>query len=545
MGWAWMDVRRMRFLPLLPTALVAVGMLVARLPANAEPASGDTMRRARVSACVKMLQQNDKALRSNWQGPCGAVEFSGGSGTPAERLRNMFIGRSSLVIAGDARCSSEGTPIATTRRCGAGSHALDPAMKGTAVRVRLPGNRCGGFIPIMLTNKWQFACNAVRSRIACVDASYEARSDRTRITFSTRRGGAAETTSIEFGADEFDRVGGRIDKLITHPQFTVVPEFSGSERVADNIADAGRVQTRECMKRGRSRAACLRQATFYADAKLQETARRYRNPRRDNSPGALAGDSARIVDFLRAHGLDRVEEQWLLFLAIAANEVGLTIEDGKAGAKDPIYGLSDAVDYDSGLTFGAHQIDLGSSGDRELRLFWDVIGAYRATHPDAVLDEAEIKRNCLQLPLRTMTVAALALTYRSAPKLTVALRSPEGVEAYNERLLSYLAAEAKITAEKPGLFRQSMIVRILFSDLRNQLGTGSDIEKLVRDISTAKSGLSSCASVVTAEDRILEQLILNHPGSPAAGRTQFAYRYDNIRRIVRSLAANEGVSGCS
>lgn len=271
-------------------------------------------------------------------------------------------------------------------------------------------------------------------------------------------------------------------------------------------------------------------------AKLQEAARRYRNPRHDSSPDTLAQDSARIIVFLKANGVDRIEEQWLLFLAIAANEVGLKLDDGKASTKEPIYGLSDAVDYESGLTFGAHQIDLGASGDRELRLFWDVIKAYRAAHPDAGLDEAVIKHSCLELPLRLMTVEALALTYRSTPKLTAALRSPEGVEVYNRRLLSYLAAEARITGAKSGLFRQSMILRILFSDLKNQLGAGSDIEKLVREVSAGETELSTCASVVAVEDKILDKLIWNSPGDPAAGRTQFAYRYDNIRRIVRGLA---------
>jgi hypothetical protein len=144
-----------------------------------------------------------------------------------------------------------------------------------------------------------------------------------------------------------------------------------------------------------------------------------------------------------------------------------------------------------------------------------------------------------------MTVEALALTYRSAPKLTIALRSPEGEEAYNRRLLSYLAAEAHLTASKPGLFRRSMIVRMLFSDLKNQTGTGSAIEKLVHDISTGGADLKSCASVAAAEDRILDQLVWSRPGVAAGRKTQFAYRYENIRTIVRTLAAHAGLSGCS
>jgi hypothetical protein len=543
MDRAWFAARRMGALSLLPAVLIAGYALASCHPARAGPT--DKMRSERVSACVKMLQRNDKALRSKWRGPCGAIEFLSGSGTQAERLRNMFLDGTSIVVAGDGSCGNDGAPIATTPRCGLGSRGLDPAMTGAAVRVRLPGNRCGEFIPVLLTNKSRFACNAVRSRVACIDASYDAQTDRTRITFSSRRSAGAQTTSIEFGADELAKVDGRIGALITHPQFTIVPEFSGSEPVARTIAEASRVQEQECIRSGRSRAACSRQAMFYTDAKLQEAARRYRNPRRDSSPDALAEDSARIVAFLKANDIDRIEERWLLFLAIAANELGLKLVDGAASTKEPIYGLSDAVDYDSGLTFGAHQIDLGASTDRGLRLFWEVIKAYRTAHPDAALDEAEIKHSCLELPLRLMTVEALALTYRSAPKLTAALRSAEGVEAYNRRLLSYLAAEARLTAAKSGLFRHSMIVRILFSDLKNQLGTGADIEKLAREASRDGIDLSSCASIVAGEDRILERLIWNRPGEPAAGKTQFAYRYENIRRTVRSLAAHGGVSACS
>src|ERR1700688_864088 len=100
----------------------------------------------------------------------------------------MFLDSASLVVVSDAPCRNEGTPVATTARCGLGS-ALDPAMNGAAARVRLTRNRCGGFIPVLLTNKSRFACNAVRSRIACIETSYDAQNDRTRIAFSARRTG--------------------------------------------------------------------------------------------------------------------------------------------------------------------------------------------------------------------------------------------------------------------------------------------------------------------------------------------------------------------
>jgi hypothetical protein len=544
MNQARADTFRLRFSYLFSVFLVVVGLLATCPPIHPEPGQADQLWRARIRACVRKLQRNDKSLRSKWEGHCGSVEFSSGSGSPAEKLRKMFIDDMSIVVADKGSCGNEGRPVAVTSRCGLGSRALDPAMKAAAVRVPLPGNRCGGFIPVLLTNKSRFACNAVRSRIACLDASYDAHNDRTRITFSTRSRGSGEAASIEFGAREFRRLNGRIDKLIAHPNFTIVPEFSGSESVARGIAEATDLQAQKCIKSRRSRAKCRRQAMFYADAKLQEVVRRYRNPRHDSSRDALVRDSSMVIAFLKTNGIDRIEEQWLLFLAIAANEVGLKPYEGESITKEPIYGLSDAVDYDSGLTFGVHQIDLGASGDRELRLFWDVIDAYRAAHADRVLDNAEDARSCLELPLRLMTVGALAVTYQSAPKLTLALRSPEGVEAYNRRLLSYLAEEARITAAKSGLFRHSMIVRILFSDLKNQVGTGSGIERLANELSTGID-LTSCAKVVEAENRILEKLIWNSPGNPLGGKTQYAYRYENIRKIVRGLAAHGGVSKCS
>jgi hypothetical protein len=283
---------------------------------------------------------------------------------------------------------------------------------------------------------------------------------------------------------------------------------------------------------------------YYADAKLQEAVRRYRNPRHDSSHDVIAEDGARIVEFLTSQKIDQIEEQWILFLSIAANELGLKLKDGEVSVPEPIYGLSDAIDANSGLTFGVQQIDLGAASDRDLRLFWVVIDAYKMAHPDAVLDKADISRSCLDLPLRLMTVGALALTYQSTPRMTAALRSAEGVDSYNRRLLSYLADEVQITAAKSGLFKNSMIMRILFSDFKNQVGTGSSIEKFGDDLLHSGTDPNSCTSVVAAEDKILASLIWKDPADRLQGKTKYAYRYENIQTIVRSRAADGGVSGC-
>jgi hypothetical protein len=533
-------------------ALALSAACLACLPARAEPSSEDRMRNARMNACIKILQQNDKALKDHWRGHCGTEELDQElAGSPADpqqgELRKMFTDKGSVVVEGGISCRNTVTPIATTSKCGLGTPTLYPSLQaGAAMRIRLPGNQCGAFIPVLFTNKTDFACNAVQSRIACVDVSHDDKTDRTSVKFSTRRGKNAETTTIEFGAAELAQHDGRISDLMVNPQFTIIPELTNGEPVTQKILDATRIQEKDCIDNHRhSPGECAKRARFQADANMQEAIRRYRNPRHDSPQAVIRRDGSSIVEFLKSKHVDQIQEQWILFLSIAANEVGLELKNGEVSTYDPIYGVSDAVDANSGLSFGAHQIDLGANEDREVKLFWDVVDAYKAQHPDAALQKAEVAQNCVDLPLRLMTVGALALTYQAAPRMTTALRSPEGFEEYNKRLMGYLAEEVAITASKPGLFRQSMVTRVLFSDLKNQTGSGSPIEKLANKIVADGADLGSCREIVKAEDTLLATLIWKVPADHSRGKAQYSSRYENVRAIVRGHAANGGVSGCS
>jgi hypothetical protein len=504
-----------------------------------------------MNACVKLLRQNDKALQNAWKGHCGIKELGQeiGGGAPGEQgeLAKVFAGKESIIVAGDGSCSDAVQPIATTAKCGLASPALFPNLQSrAAMRIRLPGNKCGAFIPVLFTNKTDFACNAVQSRIACVDVSHDNNSDRTSIKFSTRRDGNAVTTAIEFGAAELAQHDGRISDLISHPQFAIIPELTGGDSLTKKILDATRAQEKDCIDNHRHPPTeCTKRARFQADANMQEAIRRYRNPRHDSPKPVIVKDGETIVAFLRSKQIDKIQEQWMLFLSIAANEVGLELKDDGVHMIDPIYGISDAVSGNSGLTFGAHQIDLGANEDSELKLFWDVINTYKAAHPDAVLDKATTAKDCVDLPLRLMTVGALAITYQAAPRMTVATRSTEGIDEYNKRLLKYLAEEVQLTGARPGLFKKSMITRILFSDLKNQVGSGSRIQQLADKSVANGTDLNSCQSIGAAEKEILATLIFNNPDDHSKGKTQFAVRYEDIRRIVQARVANGGISGCS
>jgi len=387
--------------------LIQIGLVISwhfvSLPLGAASASEDAMRNARMNSCIKILQQNDKALKNGWRGHCGAdeldKELAGTAANPRQAdLFASFSAKPSIVVE-DGNCTNAVAPVATTAACGLGSSSLYPSLQaGAEMRIRLPGNKCGVFIPLLLTNKTDFACNAIQTRIACVDATYDAGTDRTKLKLSTRRTANADSTTIEFSTSELAQHDGRLSDLVAHPQFTVIPASINGISITKTLLQTARSQEQDCNATHRHSAAeCSRLARFQADAKMQEVARRYRNPRHDSSKEAIARDGERIVTFLKERHIDAIEEQWILFLSIAANEVGLNVKDGVVTTYDPIYAVSDAVYGNSGLSFGAHQIDLGANDDSEVKLFWDVIDADKAQHPDADLDRAAIAKNCVDL----------------------------------------------------------------------------------------------------------------------------------------------------
>lgn len=265
--------------------------------------SEDGMRNDRMNACIRILRQNDKAIKNGWRGHCGVDELDQElASTPADakqsELLAMFSNKSPIVVE-DGPCGNAPTPVAETQNCGlARPNVYSSLGAGAAMRIRLPGNKCGTFIPLLLTNKNDFACNAVQTRIACVDVSYDEKTDRTAIKFSTRRHGMAETTSIEFGRAELAEHDGRISDLISHSQFTLVPASINDRAVAKTVLEATRSQEALCNSRGRhSKAGCAKLAQFQADANMQEVVRRYRNPRHDSPKEAIANDGKRIVEF--------------------------------------------------------------------------------------------------------------------------------------------------------------------------------------------------------------------------------------------------------
>ena len=533
--------------------VVALVLLAALIGENAE--ADDQTWKTRMNACVALLRSQDPQLRNAWRGHCGTTEVSeliSGSAIPANRTEEFTTifnePRAAAPVSSGDCGSSPQRPASALSTCGLGSKTLYQNLSSAAVlNIRLPGNKCASFIPVLLTNKTDFACNAVQTRIACVDTSYDAGTDRTTIKLSTKRGGTPDGTTIVVGTEELRATKGHLDDLIRHPQFALLPSGGNNKDIIKIVTAAVTQSQNQCIQiLHNSPQDCRSQAVTNADAYFQQQLRYYRNPKRFLSAANSKKDATAIVADIKAYyGASHIEN-WLLFLSLAANEVGLSVTtSGIANAYDPIYALSDAVAGNSGLSFGAHQIDLGANDSNDLQTFWTIISSYNAQNPSDILKQAADKQSCVDLPLRYMTVRALQLTYHAAPAMDTPLRTSEGATSYDTLLKSFLDKEVAKISALPGVFQHSMMTQILFADRENQYGSGQHVADLAAKLVKSTDDLQDCGVVTDEENKILDALIYLDPVDQNKGKTTYWRRYDNIRTIVRNRAPNAGRLKCS
>jgi hypothetical protein len=531
---------------------------VAFWPAAAvpgQPTGDEVIYNDHMNLCIKSLQREDKTLSNNWQKHCGEDELD-------KELADFGLLVKEKPDAGPVEAVADQidddcdtplpyTPVAETPACGRGSKTLLANLSQRAViRVKLPGknqgkSQCARFIPLLLTDKTDFACNAVRSRIACVDMSYDPGSDSTTLKFFTERKGTPTSTTVTIKPSDM-KPGLRLSDLVNHPQFVLLPVEVAKKQVIADINDNVAEQKKACIKSGRDPDHCETRSITKADQLMQETLRRYRDPKRYSPPDVMLNDAKVLIQYMRDNGIDKKLEHWLLFRSIAKNEVGLEIlNNGKIGIYDPIYGMSDSVLDNSGFTFGAHQVDIGSNDGEEVRLFWGLVDAYLAGHADAALQRASAKRDCVNLPLRFETVRALDVSYQAAASMTLVLRSPEGINKYNPRMVKFVEAQVPLTNKLPGLFHSSMIARTIYSDKVNQSGPSKGA-LVVQRASDASAGLdlTRCADVLAAENGLLDRMIWKDYKNQK-GNAAYHERYENIRDIIRQDAPNGGISNCA
>ena len=512
-----------------------------------------------MNACIQILRRDDHALQNRWIGECGEdalnKEIDDANPVSEEQIafKNLFASRSSVVIEDSSTCENPPgrTPVALGPKCGLASDTLSENLNADAVvSIKLPDNKCARLIPLLLTNKdHKFACNAVKSRIACVNSSYDPATNRTTIIFSTRRTGTPDISTIVIGPEDIAAHQGRIDDLITHPQFAMLPaKFPKDNEGIDVLATVNAAVQKEkdqcAAVPGQTRGKCLNRTVTRYDALMQETLRYYRNPKHVTTAADRKKEAEELVSFLKSKGIDKKLEQWILLLSIANNEVGLEIKPG-VDAYDPIYEMSDAVALNSGLSFGAHQIDIGGNTGEDISMFWRILDRYKAQHSDAVLDEAKAKASCVQLPLRYMTVKALQLTYLAAPSMSKATGSQDGVDTYNASLERFLSNSTSSAANLDGFFKKSLMARVWYIDIDNQSGHPERLLTGIDAVIKPTDDTASCSGVAAAEGRLLDWLTWKDPNDHSKGHKQFFGRYQSISETVRSHSPKEGHTNCS
>jgi hypothetical protein len=516
-------------------------------------------RNVSMNQCIALLKTQDKDLKNGWRGRCNETELE------KELAEIKPLLKPSLESSLDDGKPAQGdtcdtplnyTPISRTSLCGrlpsTSSNDLLKLFSSKAVeRIRLPGGQCVEMIPLLLANKTDFACNTIQTHIACMDAKYDSRTDTTTLTFHASRDPRSHSSTVTISAADMKRVGDRPADLVTDAQFALVPKRLGTKDVVQRVLSETKDAESACVESGRKTAYCAHRSVAKIDQILQEYLRRYRNPKKDSPADKRLSDAKSLVAAMRTRGVDRNIEQWLLFQSESANEVGLEINESNISVVDPIYGVSDAVlDY-SGLSFGAHQIDIGANGAKEVAMFWDILSAYLANHQDAALSAAREMKACVDLPMRFETIAALDLTYKAAPGMTAGLRSNEGRSEYEARMAQYLKEQVEKTNQLSGLFHYSMIARTLYSDHENQSGSGRSVVAAAEAAAQDKD-LSRCTDDAAAEKEAVDRLAYRWKDGAIVlgpdGKRVFAHfgeRNTKVQSIVKSGAPNGGRAYCN
>jgi hypothetical protein len=516
---------------------------------------------ANMNACIRILQRDDDKLQNRWLGRCGEdqlnQEIKGSNPDSQERMafENLFALKSSVIIEDLVTCENTPgrTPVALGPKCGKGSQTLSENLNADAVvSIKLPDNKCARFIPLLLTNKnGPFACNAVQSRVACVDSSYDPATNRTTIKFSTQRTGTPDFSTIVIGTEDVAAHQGRIDNLIPHAQFAMLPAtFVNDDQknvdVLSTINAAVQKERSQCAAApGQTADKCSKRTVTRSDALMQETLRRYRNPKHLTTAAGRKKEAEGLISFIKSKGIDKNLEQWTLLLSIAQNEVGLEVKNASIDAYDPIYEMSDAVLDNSGLSFGAHQIDIGANSGDDVQMFWRILDRYEAQHPDGLLEEAKAKSSCVQLPLRYMTVKALQLTNRVAPSMSKATGSQNGVDTYNANFEKFLHDSTVSAASLDGFFQKSLMARVWYIDIANQSGSGERVRTGISEVIKSTDDTSSCSGVAAAEQKLLDWLTWNDVNDHTQGHKKYYMRYQNIHDVVHAHAPKDGHTNCS
>ncbi|MEQ1695112.1 MAG: hypothetical protein ABL901_04650, partial [Hyphomicrobiaceae bacterium] len=416
-------------------------------------------------------------------------------------------------LASGAACGSD---LPEVPACGLEASFVD-ALPGAMRRITLGGGKCLHVIPVMLTDKPDgFSCNAVKARPACV-VGVRQDGTATIVTLAGGRDANALKAEIKIPTDPV-RHKPLMAKSRSGPLMALIPAdmtVGGNERDAQGFLRHYVDHTlATCVG---SVAHCREQATYQGDRAVGELMRRVWNPRPLLSREDRTADYQELIGRVVGGDLGRFDREKKLFAKlIMQNEV--------AGSSP--YQMLDAVIRNSGISWGAHQIDIGANASSEVDLFWDTLRRWRkapGTGDYPKLRDADKVRACLSQPIRNFFVDQLALFYGALPELNKGFRSGLGKASYEARFKTYLDEEVARGVALGGLFKKSPFAWMYYIDQRNQRGaTRANALKVIGEDMSAGE-LASCEGVVAGEERLVAAI---------KGITETGDHYDIDRRVT-------------
>ena len=406
------------------------------------------------------------------------------------------------------------------------------ALPGLVRRIKLGGGKCLHVLPVMLTDKPDgFKCNAVRARPACVaNVRQEGTSTIVTLAGGTERGALSADIKIPADAEHHHPL---LAKSRAGPLMALLPaDVTIGSQLRDSLGFLKHYVDHTQSTCDGTAAHCREQATYQADRAIGELMRRTWNPRPLLTREDRTADFQDLLARVNRDNLGRYDREKKLFAKL--------IMQNEVSGSSP-YQMLDAVIRNSGISWGAHQIDIGANAGAEVDLFWDTLRRWRqapGTGNYPLLREADKVRACLSQPIRNFFVDHLALTYGALPIMNKGFRSSTGKAAYDTRFKKYLDDEVSRGVALSGLFKKSPFAWMYFIDQRNQ--RGNEKADALRAIGEGMSAaaLATCDGVTGGEERLVQHI---KSITEAGDHYDIDRRVDNLRTFLRQeLGPNLG-----
>ena len=419
--------------------------------------------------------------------------------------------------------------------CGAGAMALDVSPHGL-LRVPLSGGRCLHVLPLLMTDATSgFSCNAVTARTACV-RSIRRQGNNTLVKLSTKvgRGGIESEITVP---DTIERHKPLIVQNTKGPLFALLPgQYTSQNQERDMPGFLRHVADKAKAACALTPTECDRQVGAQVNRQAQQMLRRVWNPKLLLSREARDAERNAMKDRIAAGITEpQAADKRALMHIIMANE----ISDSSPSQ------VLDAVIQNSGLSWGAHQIDIGANDGPEVAMFWDTLRQWRrapGTGNYPLLRRADMYLACLSQPIRNYFTDHLVILYGGAPDMNKGFRSALARNRYEGHFRTWLGAEVGRLERLTGIFTKSAFARLYYLDVRNQKGAtrGEELRQFGEAVPADQH--ATCAGVEAGEKAFVDW-VKTPPRTPLSSGPDVDRRVGNIHKyLTDTYGAGQGRS---